>query len=334
MMIESELNNFFERLPGIRALVLGDVMIDRYSYVRQERMSPEAPVPVWDVEHRDSRLGGAGHVALNLKSLGCQVRLVGLAGRDADGIVLQRLMHELNLDDQFIISSPSRRTTLKHRIINRNTHLARIDEEDTRDADLMEEELLKAGLISAFEDVDVLILQDYNKGVLSEAVIRFALKLAHDRSIPVAVDPKKRNFFAYTDVNLFKPNHKELCEAMNRVVSKKDHAGLFSLMDDCRKRISAHSILLTLSEEGILFDQEHVHGHLPAQSMEVVDVSGAGDTVIAVAACALALNLPIKNIAALSNLAGGLACTQAGVRPVSHQSLRIAAQHLTLSVHN
>lgn len=144
-MIESEINCFFERLPGIRALVLGDVMIDRYSYVRQERMSPEAPVPVWDVEHRDSRLGGAGHVALNLKSLGCQVRLVGLAGRDADGIVLQRLMRELNLDDQFIISSPSRRTTLKHRIINRNTHLARIDEEDTCDADLMEEELLKRG---------------------------------------------------------------------------------------------------------------------------------------------------------------------------------------------
>lgn len=330
-MIEARLNNFFKQLPSIHALVLGDLMVDRYSYVRHERMSPEAPVPVWDVAHRDSRLGGAGHVALNLKSLGCQVSLVGLVGQDADGTLLRNLMKEQQLDDQFIVSSPWRRTTLKHRIISQNTHLARLDEEDIQDADLLEEDLLKTALISAFKDVDVIIMQDYNKGVLSDPMIQLALSMARDRSIPVTVDPKKRNFFSYTEVALFKPNHKELCEAMNSLIPKNDYAGLHAMMLECKNRIKAHSILLTLSEEGILFQRDAVQGHIPAQPLEVIDVSGAGDTVIAVAACALAVNLPIDLIAALSNLAGGLACTQAGVCPVGHESLRNAAQHLTLS---
>lgn len=328
------LNDFFEHLPNVRALVLGDVMIDRYSYVKHERMSPEAPVPVWEVVHRESRLGGAAHVAVNLKSLGCQVGLVGIVGRDADGVALRDLMNEMKLDNRFMISSATRRTTIKHRIINQNIHLARMDEEDVHDLDLIELEQLKNALISAINNTDVLVLQDYNKGVLCEPMIQFALELARDRSIPVAVDPKKQNFFSFVDVALFKPNHKELCEAMNRWVSKTDHAGLLKLMGECRERLNAHTILLTLSEEGILFDQDLVHGHLPAQPMDVVDVSGAGDTVIAVAACGLALKLPADLIAALSNLAGGLACTQAGVCAVDQQLLRLAAQAMILPVHN
>jgi rfaE bifunctional protein kinase chain/domain len=292
-------------------------------------MSPEAPVPVWDVLHHESRLGGAGHVALNLKSLGCQVELLGMVGEDAEGAALRGIMQEHNLDDRFIVSSSSRRTTLKHRIINQNTHLARIDEEDVFDLNLKEEEYLKNRLKSAIEEVDVLILQDYNKGVLCESMIQFALSLAHERSVPVAVDPKKRNFFTYTHVALFKPNYKELCEAMGGVVSKTDHAGLQRLMDACRTRIQADSILLTLSEEGVLFNQPGAKGHFAAHPMEIVDVSGAGDTVIAVAACGLALQLPVEWTASLSNLAGGLACTQVGVCPVGLQSLRRAAQKLT-----
>jgi len=333
-MMTNELNFFFDRLPGIRALVLGDLMIDRYSYVRHERMSPEAPVPVWDVLHRESRLGGAGHVALNLKSLGCRVELLGLVGEDAEGAALRGILQEHNLDDRFIVSSSSRRTTLKHRIIKQNTHLARIDEEDVFDLNLKEEERLKNCLKSAIGEIDVLILQDYNKGVLSESMIQFALSLAHERSVPVAVDPKKRNFFAYTKVALFKPNHKELCEAMGGLVSKSDHAGLQRLMDACRARLQADSLLLTLSEEGVLFNRADAKGHIPAHPMEVVDVSGAGDTVIAVAACGLALQIPIEWVAALSNLAGGLACTQAGVCPVSLHSLRSAAQNLLIPLNS
>ncbi|MBM3918625.1 MAG: D-glycero-beta-D-manno-heptose-7-phosphate kinase [Sphingomonadales bacterium] len=327
-----ELDKFFDRLPRIRPLVLGDVMVDRYSYVRHERMSPEAPVPVWDLVHRESRLGGAGHVALNLKTLGCQVRLVGLAGRDADAVVLRSLMNEQGLDDRFVTTSTTRRTTLKHRVIENQSHLARLDEEDAQDVDPDEEELLKRALLEACVGIDVLILQDYNKGVLSKSIIRFALDLARERSIPVAVDPKKQNFFSFKNVALFKPNHRELCEAMNRVVPKTDLVVLQGLMRECLERINAESMLLTLSEEGILFDQGTLKGHIPAQTVEIADVSGAGDTVIAVAASAIAAQLPIETVAALSNLAGGLACTQPGVCPVTLQSLRSAAKTIATPV--
>lgn len=329
-MRPNELDTFFEQLPGIRALVLGDVMIDRYSYVRHERMSPEAPVPVWDVVHRESRPGGAGHVALNLQSLGCQVRLLGLAGQDADGVVLRNLLNQQGLDDRYVVASPNRRTTLKHRIIADTTHLARLDEEDRFDANMAEEAQLQQALLETIDETDVLILQDYNKGVLSAPIIQFACMQAQSRGIPVAVDPKKQNFFAFRNVSLFKPNHKELCEAMGQQIPRNDVHGLMELMRECRDRLGAESMLLTLSEEGILYDRGDVRGHLPAGNLDVVDVSGAGDSVISVAACALAAKLPMDTIAALSNLAGGLACTRSGVCAVALPELKSAAQAIAL----
>ena len=204
-----------ERFEGLQVLVIGDVMIDSYTKGVVERMSPEAPVPIVSQCSHFDRLGGAANVALNLKALGAEPMVCSIVGNDEAGKTFLKLMQEQGLEVIGIISSNSRKTTVKHRILNGDHQLLRIDEEDTFDLLYTEYSVLRLVIGEAIgkQKVDVVVFQDYNKGVLTEQLISDVINWCREKSIPVVVDPKKKNFFVYQDVTLFKPNAKELREA-------------------------------------------------------------------------------------------------------------------------
>lgn len=304
---------------GLKALVVGDVMIDAYTKGVVERMSPEAPVPIVNLKERFDRLGGATNVALNLKALGAVPYVCSVIGNDTSGKRLLQLMTDHGLDTAGMIQSSQRMTTVKQRVFNGDKQLLRIDEEDT--FDLTEEE--HASLIHAFEsrldNCDVVILQDYNKGVLTDRLIKSIIALANERSIPVAVDPKKKNFFAYQGVTLFKPNAKELRDGLGVHAETIDELKQAAI--GLQKRLHCKYLMVTLSEQGVIILNDGDFYHIPAHPRHILDVSGAGDTVLSVAALSMAIKKDAKTIAELSNIAGGLVCETVGVVPIDKDKL-------------
>ena len=314
---------------GLKALVVGDVMIDVYSKGVIERMSPEAPVPIVNVKTRFARLGGAANVALNLKALGAEPILCSVIGDDESGKTLIGLMQETGLDTSGLATSPSRPTTVKHRIFDSERQVLRMDEEST--ADLNDEE--HQGLLDVIEQTlethrfDVILLQDYNKGVLTEKMIQTIIALAEKKGIPVVVDPKKKNFFTYQGVTLFKPNAKELREGLG--VTAETPEELQAAMLTLQQRISCEYLMVTLSDKGVMMLYNGNFLHLPAHPRTIVDVSGAGDTVLSVAALCVALQASPETIATLSNLAGGLVCEEVGVVPINKERLAEEVQRIS-----
>ncbi|MCR5645671.1 MAG: hypothetical protein K6F96_04685 [Bacteroidales bacterium] len=308
-----------ERFNSLKALIVGDVMIDAYTKGVVERMSPEAPVPIVNLKERFDRLGGAANVALNLKALGAEPIVCSIIGDDESGKKLIQLMKDHGLEVSGLVSSNRRRTTVKHRILDGFRQLLRIDEEDTFDLTFVEESILTLMLKKTIEEhsVDVVVLQDYNKGVLTEALIKSIIALCQERSIPVVVDPKKKNFFAYRGATLFKPNAKELREGLG--VSVETLEELQAAMLKLQERIDSRHLMVTLSDKGVMMLHRGEFHHLPAHPREIVDVSGAGDTVLSVAALAVALGYAPETIAQLSNIAGGLVCEQMGVVPIDRK---------------
>ncbi len=294
-------------------------MIDAYTKGVVERMSPEAPVPIVNLKERFDRLGGAANVALNLKALGAEPIVCSIIGDDESGKKLIQLMKDHGLEVSGLVSSNRRRTTVKHRILDGFRQLLRIDEEDTFDLTFVEESILTLMLKKTIEEhsVDVVVLQDYNKGVLTEALIKSIIALCQERSIPVVVDPKKKNFFAYRGATLFKPNAKELREGLG--VSVETLEELQAAMLKLQERIDSRHLMVTLSDKGVMMLHRGEFHHLPAHPREIVDVSGAGDTVLSVAALAVALGYAPETIAQLSNIAGGLVCEQMGVVPIDRK---------------
>lgn len=294
-------------------------MIDAYTKGVVERMSPEAPVPIVNLKERFDRLGGATNVALNLKALGAVPFVCSVIGNDTSGKRLLQLMTDHGLDTAGMIQSSQRVTTVKHRVFNGDKQLLRIDEEDT--FDLTEEE--HASLIHAFEsrlgDCDVVILQDYNKGVLTDRLIKSIIALANERSIPVAVDPKKKNFFAYQGVTLFKPNAKELRDGLGVHAETIDELKQAAI--GLQKKLHCKYLMVTLSEQGVIILNDGDFYHIPAHPRHILDVSGAGDTVLSVAALSMAIKKDAKTIAELSNIAGGLVCETVGVVPIDKDKL-------------
>ena len=308
-----------ERFNSLKALIVGDVMIDAYTKGVVERMSPEAPVPIVNLKERFDRLGGAANVALNLKALGAEPIVCSIIGDDESGKKLIQLMKDHGLEVSGLVSSNRRRTTVKHRILDGFRQLLRIDEEDTFDLTYVEESILTFMVKKTIEEhsVDVVVLQDYNKGVLTEALIKSIIALCQERSIPVVVDPKKKNFFAYRGATLFKPNAKELREGLG--VSVETLEELQAAMLKLQERIDSRHLMVTLSDKGVMMLHRGEFHHLPAHPREIVDVSGAGDTVLSVAALAVALGYAPETIAQLSNIAGGLVCEQMGVVPIDRK---------------
>jgi rfaE bifunctional protein kinase chain/domain len=299
-------------------LVLGDVMIDSYLWGTVDRMSPEAPVPVVSVKSREKRLGGAANVALNLKALGCMPIVITVIGDDQDGKDLIKLFVENQLSTEGIIQSKNRVTTIKHRIIS-DKHLLRVDSEQTDDlSPELETELLeKVTLLS--KDAKCIIFQDYNKGILTERVIQKGIEIAQNQNITTTVDPKKKNFGAYKGVTLFKPNLKEINEALGTDIKGNE---IEKLTSEAQKFISANNIqnmLITLSENGAILVGKDFSKHVNAHKRNIVDVSGAGDTVISVASIFLALGYNLDQVLEYSNLSGGLVCESIGVIPIDKE---------------
>lgn len=319
-------------------MVIGDVMIDAYIFGKVDRISPEAPVPVVAVEKRQNRPGGAANVALNIKSMGATAILCSVIGKDQKGHEFSEILEMHGLPTHGLVHSDSRITTTKFRIIGNKTQMLRVDEEVTEDLNRTEQRSLWAQIKNILEQekIDVVLFQDYNKGVLTKNIITQTIKLARSKGIPVAVDPKKRNFMAYKQVNLFKPNLKELKEGIDVSFDTSSIPETGKALAFLMEKLQADMVMVTLSEKGVLIgahgaNREHTVYHIPAHLRNIADVSGAGDTVISVASLCLALNMEPEDIAGLSNLAGGLVCEEVGVVPIDKNKL--AAEVLkTLSV--
>ena len=314
----------FQSFEKLKVLIIGDAMIDSYLWGGVERISPEAPVPVVKVQKREQRPGGAANVALNVRSLGATPVLFSVIGDDLEGDNFLSLLKEHHLSADGIVRSKKRITTIKHRIIAGSQHLLRVDSED--DSAISEEEkkiLLKKiqSQISSGSKADVIILQDYDKGLFDKQLISDIINAANKNSVPTVADPKSRNFFHYRDVSLFKPNLVELKESLHLDIDPTDTTSLKNAVRSLKEKTSIHSALITLSDKGIFIDHEGTAALIPALKREISDVSGAGDTVLSIAAMCLALKLPPKLIANLANIAGGLVCEHVGVVPVNKKDL-------------
>jgi len=320
-MKQQEVEQFFDLLPRLKVVVVGDVMVDAYAWGQSDRMSPEAPVPVVQIKRTENRPGGAANVALNLAAMGVQVGLVSLVGNDAAGRELAALLAQEGVPTDGLVVSDERPTTIKTRIMSGNRQLLRIDEESTADASLKESASVESAFLKTIDGANAVIFQDYDKGVLQSENIAKLMAICEQKGIPTAIDPKKKNFFSYTGSTLFKPNLKELGDALGVVLHKDDMPAIQKAVAQLQERIQPAAVLLTLSEAGVLFSSKANNGHLPAHIRSIADVSGAGDTVIAVAGCALAAQLPLGTLAAMANLAGGLVCEHLGVVPIKSDKL-------------
>lgn len=308
---------------NLKVLIIGDVMLDRYVTGTIERISPEAPVPVVRYESETLRLGGAANVALNVAALGAKPILCSVVGRDSFGKKFCESMEVAGLSSDGIHISKKRQTTVKTRILAGQQQVIRIDREDTFALRKKEEQkiLEKVNSILEKEKIGLVIFQDYNKGVLTKKVIKNVIRQAQKRNILTAADPKKKNFWTYKKISLFKPNLAEI-RAMLPFVVGTDAKSLQKAGRFIRKKLGNMHTFITLSEHGIFTDDGKEQEIIPTRPRAVRDVCGAGDTVISVAACALAIGKSAQEAARLANIAGGQVCEKAGVVPVDFAQLQ------------
>ncbi|TGE16856.1 bifunctional heptose 7-phosphate kinase/heptose 1-phosphate adenyltransferase [Hymenobacter elongatus] len=326
----------FNAFNHLTVLIVGDVMMDAYVWGKVGRISPEAPVPVVNVSRTEQRLGGAANVALNVQALGATPLLCAVIGEDAGGDQLLELLRDKVLSAEGIVRSSHRPTTVKQRILAAGQHLLRIDSEVETDLNTHEAALLRARYEALIGRADVVIFEDYDKGVLNADSIAHFIALARQRGIPTVVDPKKKNFLAYQHCTLFKPNLKELREGLKLEFgdTDADRPHFEAAVERLRELLMPEIVLVTLSERGV-FTESAASGrsYIPAHLRMISDVSGAGDTVISIAALCVALGLAPPVLAALANLGGGLVCEQVGVVPIEKQLLLAEAQDAALLVH-
>lgn len=308
------IDELLEQARSVRVLVVGDLMVDRYISGRVERVSPEAPVPVVRVLGERAAIGGAGNVAANVTALGASCRVVGCAGTDAEGELLLAALSQCGVPAEGIARTQDRPTTVKTRVLAKHQQIVRFDREVDDEMTPTLAERLAETVEDLARECDVLVVQDYNKGTLAPQVIRAVLDASITGDVPSVVDPKRRNFFAYPGVTVFKPNARELGDALGDFIHPDD-AGW---MEDTRRRLGCHHLLLTLGGEGMaLQTREGRHARLPTIAQGVYDVSGAGDTVTAAVAVAIAAGAAIHEAAVLANHAAALEVAKPGVQTVS-----------------
>lgn len=316
-------DGLFQQFQNIKVGIIGDVMLDTYMWGHVERISPEAPVPVVLLDKRELRLGGAGNVALNIQSLGAPVFVVSVIGDDDDGKRLTTLFEQQHINCRYLLKSADRVTTNKTRVISRNQQMMRLDAEIT--ADLKTEEEKK--LIQLFQNFiqqekpDVVILQDYNKGVLTQNVIQAVIAICKKASVLTAVDPKRKNFFDYKGVDIFKPNLKEVKDALNLLTAGTDQEALQEIHNRLQEQLQHCISFITLSEKGVFYEQDGRAQVIPSHLRNIADVSGAGDTVIAVAALVYAATKDMALSAEMANIAGGLVCEEVGTAAIDKTKL-------------
>jgi len=304
-------------------LIIGDIMLDTYLHGTVDRVSPEAPVPVVNVKSKENKLGGAGNVALNIKQLGSEPIICSVIGNDDSGKILKELMIEKGISTDYIVSSDSRKTTNKTRLIGNKYQITRFDDEMTDELNYNDfTNLLRTiELIIEKHNIDVILFQDYDKGVIDRNLINKIIKLSVD--IPIIVDPKKRNFGFYKDIKLIKPNFKELKEGLN-IESGLDRDEVLKLGVAKLHKKGIEIVFVTLSDDGIFvsYDGGRKSQIVPGTKRHIYDVSGAGDTVISIISTLINTDLDILEIAKISNVAGGIVCECAGVIPIDVDKLK------------
>jgi rfaE bifunctional protein kinase chain/domain len=318
---ESRLNELLASMNGKRIAVIGDLMLDRYIWGSVSRISPEAPVPVIDMETEQARLGGAANVAKNIKSLGGVPLLVGVIGADNSGNQLYEIIRESNFPLEGIVVDGTRPTTVKTRVIAHSQHVVRIDREMKTDISFTVQNKILDALRHHIDSIDGIILEDYNKGVIVKSLIKQVITLANDHGKMITVDPKFNNFFEYRNVTVFKPNRKEVEEAIGtRLMEERDILKAGKLLLD---KLETKNVLLTLGEHGMsLFESDGTISHVETKARNVADVSGAGDTVISTLTMALSAGASIKEATMLANFAGGIVCGYVGIVPIDKNELK------------
>jgi D-glycero-beta-D-manno-heptose-7-phosphate kinase len=307
-----------QRMRSSRVAVVGDIMLDRYLIGDTDRLSPEAPVPVVTVAQRHAALGGAANVAANVAALGARCLLVGVVGDDGDGAAIRQELAVARLEDRFVLTLAGRPTTSKTRIVARGQQIVRIDDEVDSLLEGQDLTRLVAAAREALADADALLLEDYNKGALSPALIVAVMEVAKRRGIPVVVDPKYRQFFQYQGATVFKPNRRELESALGAAVDLQNGNALPEVL----ARLKVDNLLVTLGAEGmVLVTKDGNLTQIPSIARQIFDVSGAGDTVTAWLGTALAAGASIREAAQLANYAAGVEVGKAGVATVSPEEV-------------
>lgn len=318
------IQKLFESFSTLKVGVIGDVMLDTYMWGRVDRISPEAPVPVVQLEEKEYRIGGAGNVALNCQSLGSQVFIISLTGDDKEGLLLEELFNENMIDTSYLLKSSSRITTSKTRIISRNQQMIRLDNEVISDLDSNSEELLLRQVRSFIQthDPDVMIFEDYNKGILTERVIHEAITICKEAGVVTAVDPKRKNFFAYHHADIFKPNLGEVKQGLNLLIDEVNNSLLSKIHLELKNVLEHNISFITLSDKGVFYQKDGLAKIIPSHLRNIADVSGAGDTVIAVAALVYTATQNVHLMAEVANIAGGLVCEEVGTVAVDKGRLQ------------
>lgn len=324
----SQLSSLIEKFSSLRVLVIGDLMVDAYTWGKVNRISPEAPVPVVNVIKRESRLGGAGNVVLNIASLGAKPYVCSVIGDDSTGETLQGILKAVGLSTAGIITEKGRPTTVKERVIAGSQQLIRVDSETEAPISVASSNALLKQVKAWLPEVDVILFEDYDKGVLSQVLIQEIISLAKAHQIPTVVDPKKKNFFAYSGATLFKPNLNELRDGLGLEPDAVKPEAIAKTVADFKAAQSFTGLFVTMSERGVFMDYATDQIQIPAHIRQISDVSGAGDTVISIAACALAAGGSAKQIAELANLGGGLVCESLGVVPIDVELLKREASKI------
>jgi D-glycero-beta-D-manno-heptose-7-phosphate kinase len=327
---KERIRELFKSFNQLNVLIIGDVMIDNYLWGNVSRISPEAPVPIVSVKRKEQRLGGAANVALNIQAMGANPILCSVIGVDNEGLSFLDLLKKQKLSQKGIMKSRERITTVKTRVIGNNAQLLRVDEEvdDEIDPNETQQLITLISYILHHDKIDVIIFEDYNKGLINPRLISKVVELAKQKSIPTCVDPKNKNFNAYKGVSLFKPNLKELREGIKQDISSDNISELQRAVSSFRVKQKIETILVTLAEKGVITNSRKVKEHLSAHIRSIADVSGAGDTVISVAALCRAMECKDILTAAIANLSGGLVCEQIGVVPVNKEQLLEEALNL------
>lgn len=314
--------NFMKKLHNV--IIIGDLIIDRYISGVVDRISPESPVPVLDQIKDEYRLGGAANVAMNLKNLNCKITLVAMVGNDNTGTKAIQLLNEACIDTSFLVLDENRKTTLKTRVLAKNQQLLRIDYEDTHQMSSTRSDKVCQKLMDFIKtnEIDAILFQDYDKGMLSAAFINQIIEFAKQKQIPTFADPKKNNFLSFVGVDYFKPNLKEVTDQFKLEINPQypEMSLLMSAAQKIRKAIKNHCSIITLGASGIFYEDEDGAYLHPTDAIDVVDVCGAGDTVISVLCKAIISGLALEKAIQLSNNCATLVCSRSGVCPIDLDS--------------
>jgi rfaE bifunctional protein kinase chain/domain len=313
----------FSDIASLKVAIVGDVMLDTYWWGTVDRISPEAPVPVVALKHKELRVGGAANVALNVVSLGAHTSIFSVIGADEDGKQLDRLLSENKISTTYLIADKKRITTNKTRVMSRNQQMMRLDAEMVTDIDKALEDALIERVEQYFSagPPDVMIFEDYNKGILTERVIHALIVLCKKHNVVTTVDPKRKNFLSFKGVTIFKPNLKEIKEGLNLLIDPVDEHSLQHMHAVLKENLQHEISFITLSENGVFYQQNQRLQLIPTHVRNIADVSGAGDTVIAVASLVYAATRQMHLAAEMANIAGGLVCEEVGTAAINKDKL-------------